>query len=275
MNGFTKLLKGLLTIAALEQNMLAEGRIFESLISYRQGSNSINLDSARFPYEEEQPQVPASVEEVFAYTAPSKTDDSKIDVVHAYSMQNGLFGSPEEARVFWTSIDFSTPNELTRGIAKDIRAVSISIQTKVEQFAVYESDLSVFLMGQTKRFEVVLHIVPGPDVSARPLRTFTFWPNQPFSTFLIDQLIILPQDEKAIFYSANHLGEIYLQGYPFLDDKIPEIKVHQIYESQSDDSSGDKSSETTLVQIQLWEDQLFLLMAEIVDGQKTLRIDST
>ena len=83
------------------------GWFFDSVISYRQGNNSINTDTATFPYENE-PDVPDSVDEVFAYTT-SNADDS-IDIVHCYSMRNGLHGSPEEARIFWSQIDFSKPD---------------------------------------------------------------------------------------------------------------------------------------------------------------------
>ena len=89
--------------------------------------------------------MPASVDEVFGYTAPTK--DNMIDIVHCYSMRNGLYGSPKEARVFWTRLDFSNPDHMKSGSGENIRAISLPITTKIEQFAVYDTDLSVFLMG--------------------------------------------------------------------------------------------------------------------------------
>ena len=83
------------------------GWLFDSIISYRQGNNSINADTATFQYENE-PDVADSVDQNFAFTS-SNADDS-INVVHCYSMRNGLYGSPEEARVFWSLIDFSKPD---------------------------------------------------------------------------------------------------------------------------------------------------------------------
>ena len=264
---------------------LCNSRIFDTFFAYRHGSNSINLDSARFPYEDE-PQVPSSVDDVFGYTAPDADNPSIINIVHCYSIQNGLFGSAKEARVFWSQIDFSRPNEVQRGTAEDIRAISMPISTKIEQFAVYDSDLSVFLMAQTKRLQVVLHVIAGPSVSERPLRTFTFWPNDDRKSFIIDQLILLPQAEKAIFFSAEHFGEISLENYPFADQyAMPEIRVHKVHQGlnlaqNSELLSADRSSSAELLHIQPvyldteWADQLFLLLSEVVDGERTLRLDS-
>ena len=106
------------------------GNIFDSFIAYRQGNNSINQDSSSFLYEDE-PEVPASVDNIFAYTASSSESD-KIHVVHCYSMRNGLFGSPTEARIFWSELDFSAPDYSRSGHAENTRAVSLPIGTKIE-----------------------------------------------------------------------------------------------------------------------------------------------
>ena len=42
--------------------------------------------------------------------------------------------------------------------------------------------------------------MPGPSVKDRPLRTYTFWPDG-FTDFNINELLILPEAKKAIFYS--------------------------------------------------------------------------
>ena len=96
-----------LTIALTSLHV--RGRIFDSPVVYRQGENKINVDTATLEFEIEVPDAPASAEDVFTYTQASTTDDT-IDVVHAYSMRNGLYGKPEEARVFWTKLDFSNPD---------------------------------------------------------------------------------------------------------------------------------------------------------------------
>ena len=79
-------------------------------------------------------------------------------------MQNSLYGRAKEARVFWSRLDFSNSNYHSYGDAENIHAVSFSIETKIEQFAVHEEDLTVFLMGQSQSGQVILHIVPGPSV---------------------------------------------------------------------------------------------------------------
>ena len=131
-------------------------------------------------------------------------------------MRNGLYGSAKEARVFWSRLDFTHQNYHRSGEAENIRAVSFPIQTKIEQFAVHEEDLTVFLMAQSQTRQIILHIVPGPSVSDRVMRTFTFRPfNIKQQSFVIDELLILPRAEKVIFYSQDHLGEISLKNYPF------------------------------------------------------------
>ena len=143
--------------------------------------------------------MPGSVDDVFAETFSNPVDGS-IEIVHCYSMRNGLYGSPTEARIYWTKIDFSEPDYLRHGQAENIRTIALPTKTKIEQFAVYETDKSVFLMSQSKEFEVILHIIPGPTVSDRPLRSFTFSPLFGPS-FNIEALMIIPEAEKVFFYS--------------------------------------------------------------------------
>ena len=79
--------------------------IFDTFVSYRHGSNDFNIDTARFPYETEIKRAPASIDEVHVYTQ-SHDEDGSIDVVHCYSMRNGLYGGPVEARLIWSKLDF-------------------------------------------------------------------------------------------------------------------------------------------------------------------------
>ena len=76
--------------------------------------------------------------------------------------------------------------------------------------------MSAFLLAQTRQLQIILHIVPGPTVSDRELRTLTFMPSIRIP-FTIRELVLLPEAEKAIFYSNKHLGEISLKHYPFAD----------------------------------------------------------
>ena len=87
---------------------------------------------------------------MFAYTASNQGDDS-IDIVHCYSMRNGLYGSPTEARIIWTRLDFSLPDYHRSGHAENVRAVSIPVSTTIEHFATNETDLTVFLMAKDKK----------------------------------------------------------------------------------------------------------------------------
>ena len=95
-----------LLIAAVVAISRCKADIFDTFVAYRQGSNALNEDPARFPYQTEQLAVPYSVDDVFAQTI-SSSSDNKIHIVHCYSMRNGLYGSPVEARLFWTQLDFS------------------------------------------------------------------------------------------------------------------------------------------------------------------------
>ena len=64
-------------------------------------------------------------------------------------MRNGLFGKATKAVVIWTKIDFSDPDNRRQGQADNERSVTLPIESRIEQFAVYSDDKSVFLMSQT------------------------------------------------------------------------------------------------------------------------------
>ena len=82
-------------------HVVAKARLFDSILSYRHGTSAINKDTTLQASVE--PDVPESVDDVHSYTA---TDEQGIiDVVHCYSMRNGLYGSVSEARVLWTKVD--------------------------------------------------------------------------------------------------------------------------------------------------------------------------
>ena len=202
---------------------------FDTFVSYRQGTGNVNIDTSTRPFDTE-PDVPFSTDNVFAYTQ-SNSEDGSIDVVHAYSMRNGLFGSPKEVRIYWTHLDFSQPDYHRRGHATNTRIVSMPITKTIDHFAVYETDLTAFLLSQTRNQKVILNIVPGPSVKERPLRTYTFWPDG-FTDFNINELLLLPEAKKAIFYSQNHIGEIGLEHYPFEDTDAllaPTIKIYKVH----------------------------------------------
>lgn len=71
-----------------------------------------------------------SVEAQFAYTT-SDPEKGTIDVVHCYSMKNGLYGSRTEARIFWTRLDFTNADYHRSGEAQNIRAVTVPIETPI------------------------------------------------------------------------------------------------------------------------------------------------
>ena len=124
---------------------ISQARIFDSLVSYRQGGHAVNEDAFTIQGEEEL-DVPDSVDNAFGYTKSNAEDDS-IEVVHCYSMRNGLYGKATEARVIWTKIDFSSPTNRRSGVAENERSISIPIDSNIEQFAVYETDMTVFLLS--------------------------------------------------------------------------------------------------------------------------------
>ena len=77
--------------------------MFDSLVGYRHGTSDVNIDTAVFAFADE-PDAPESLDELFGYTATS-ADDGTIGLVHCYSMRNGLYGSPKEARVLWSKLN--------------------------------------------------------------------------------------------------------------------------------------------------------------------------
>ena len=62
------------------------------------------MDTTKNPHEWGEPDAPDSVDDLFGYTATEQVDGT-IDIVHCYSMRNGLFGRETEARVLWTKLD--------------------------------------------------------------------------------------------------------------------------------------------------------------------------
>ena len=192
--------------------------------------------------------MPYSVDEVYGYTQFNSTDDS-IYVVHCYSTRNGLYGSPEEARIYWSIINFDTPDYLKYGHSENIRVSSIPIETKIQNFGVHEADLTTFLMSQNRDLQVTLHIVPGPSVRDRELRSFTFYAAQTI-VFSTDQVVVLPDANKLFFYSNDWLGEISLENYPFQDmDLNPTVRFHKVHNPYHE-TIDDFSTESKLLQVQ-------------------------
>ena len=73
--------------------------------------------------------------------------DGSIDVVHCYSMRNGLYGGPVEARLIWSKLDFSEPDYHRSGHARNEYIVNVPITQKIVSMAVNEVDLSAFLIA--------------------------------------------------------------------------------------------------------------------------------
>lgn len=90
-------------------------------------------------------------------------------------MRNGLYGSPSEARLIWSTVDPSADafsDAYRTGKAEHDRVMSLKIDSQITQFAVHETDLSAFMMTQSaKRLIITLYIVPGPG-NDLPVRTF-------------------------------------------------------------------------------------------------------
>ena len=107
-------------IALCTLTTLVRCGIFDTYISYRYGTSTLNLDTARFPYEIEQPEAPISVDNTYVYTQTNRENDRMIDLVHCYAMRNGLYGDPKEVHILWTRLDLSTEDELRQGMAKDL-----------------------------------------------------------------------------------------------------------------------------------------------------------
>ena len=79
-----------------------------------------------------------------------------------------------------------------------------------------------------------MHVVPGPRVAERELKTFTYFPEYRLE-FNINELLIIPEAKKAIFYSQDHLGEISLEDYPFQEKEAgysPSIKIHKVHKAK-------------------------------------------
>ncbi len=57
----------MLVIGLVYSLRLAQASMFDSVLSYRHGNSLANIDTARFPFNEE-PEAPDSVDEAFAHT---------------------------------------------------------------------------------------------------------------------------------------------------------------------------------------------------------------
>ena len=262
---------------------VAQGRLFDTIVGYRVGSNGVNVDTARYPHEWEEPDAPASLDDLFGYTS-TEQEDGTIDLVHCYSMRNGLFGREEEARVLWTKLDPTTYQDAYRqGSAEQIQAVTFPIRSILKQFSVHEVDQSAFLMTQTlKSLQLSLWIVPGPSVSERPMRSFTFNKLDTIE-FTVSQLLIMPDANKAVFYGSEFYAEIRLENYPFEStsvDQEPKVQVHRLQGPKVDKGSNpDVSMKSEILQAEPvyvdgeWQDQLFLLSRDISNFKISLRID--
>ena len=60
------------------------------------------------------------------------------------------------------------------------------------------------------------------------MRTFIFKPDdrKPLN---IDEMLILQETQKVIFYGQEHFGEISLEGYPFESTHRPAIKIYKVH----------------------------------------------
>ena len=99
----------------------------------------MNIDTSQYGHLEE-PDAPESLDELFGYTATS-AEDGTINIVHCYSMRNGLYGSPKEARVLWSNVNpdpAAFQDAYHTGKAETIRVVSIPIESTIQQFDVHE-----------------------------------------------------------------------------------------------------------------------------------------
>lgn len=105
--------------------------------------------------------------------------------------------------------------------------------------AVDETDLTAFLLGRSKSYQLVLHIVPGPASDVKESKTFSFLPN--FRTeILFRDLVLLPHSKKLIFFSEDQLSEIDLQDYPFSNGEVPTIKVYDVHGTVTVDGFADE-----------------------------------
>ena len=136
----------LFQLIVITTHQVCKCNMFDSFIAYRHGSNAINEDPARYPTLAA-PNVSKSVKKIYGYFASSAQSEDFINIVHCYSMSNGLYGATEEVRILWSVVDFSEPNYQQDGISFNIHAVSIPIEREISQFAVHEGDLSAFLVS--------------------------------------------------------------------------------------------------------------------------------
>ena len=171
-------------------------------------------------------------------------------------MRNGLYGSPIEARIFWSNLNPDPAfyqDTYHSGKGETIRVVSVPISSTIKQFAVYETDQSAFLMSQTANFlNLNLFIVPGPSVADRPIRKFMLRGLRTIE-FTVEKLLLLTDANKAFFYSGDFLGEIDLTGYPFSDENSepPQAKVYRFQGFKQDfGPNPDRSIRNELIQVQ-------------------------
>ena len=199
MKKLTKVRRLVLSLAFTVTNFawMASAKIFDTPMAYRHGENAFNVDTARTSFEQE-PDAPNSLEQAHAYTQSNQ--DGSIDIVHCYSMRNGLYGKSTEAQVVWTRLTFDRDDYHRNGDAYNQRGVSLNIDEKVSNMAVVETDMTAFLMSQTKQSTIIMHVVPGPAVSEREMRSFVFV-TLGVIQFTVEDFIIVADAKKAIFYS--------------------------------------------------------------------------
>lgn len=119
-----------LVLCVLLLSLEVQARLFDSVLSYRHGTSAIDMDISL--QESIEPDVPDSLDDLFAYTATD--NDGLIDVVHCYSMRNGLYGSASEARILWSKVnpDASAFKDAYRsGLAHHEHVVSLPIKSSI------------------------------------------------------------------------------------------------------------------------------------------------
>ena len=111
------------------------------------------------------------------------------------------------------------------------------------------------MIAQSKFLDVILTIVPGPEFAdTRQVRSFSFTPNIVGLEFTVEHILLLPETNKVIFYSQTHLGEIFLDDYPFQDTSqtyYPTIKIHRAHvpnrDNNLDTDNPDDSTQSKLM----------------------------
>ena len=202
----------LIIVLAISHGVLAG--IFDSIVSYRYGTNlETELSSERYEYEDVPP-APSSVDSAYAHTI-SSTD--QIHVVHCYSMREGLEGTVTSATVIWSELSFEPPDEMRIGSAQDIKKVSFPIDGKIQQFTVRETDMTAFALGSTTLNDMSLHVLPFHEVTDGNIvikpQTYKLSISQSLGVYLnilTDLLHVPGEPEKLLFYSLNFVGEIIL-----------------------------------------------------------------